>query len=108
MPSAEQRNTPNAGNYFITADTATGAAAVDYANFTARLVARTIATLCAAAKEVSGGSLFTFAFYGYVLSSATDLQFTGQSRACPRTGARMQHARVRECALAGWLADLSS
>lgn len=79
VPTAEQRNSPTVGNLFLTADSPRGAAAIDYANFTARLVASTIATLCRAAKDVSGGNLFTFAFYGYTINSATDLQFTGHA-----------------------------
>ena len=77
VPSAAARNTPDVGNSFVTASAS--AAAVAYANFTARTVASTVATLCAAAKAASHGKLFTFAFFGYLVNSAVNVQFSGHA-----------------------------
>jgi hypothetical protein len=99
LPTARERSAPNVGNSFLTSGGGDrlgsggggtgggagngdrGSLAVAFANFTARTVARTIATLCASAKAVSGGNLFTFAFYGYLINSATNVQFSGHAAA---------------------------
>jgi hypothetical protein len=79
VPTAAERDLPDIGNSFLT--TANGSSAVEFANFTAMKVASTVATLCEAAKEVSGGKLFTSAFYGYIINSAVNIQFAGHAAA---------------------------
>jgi hypothetical protein len=97
VPSAAERNAPTVGNSFVTAssgagsssgsgnasgvDLDVGARAVAFARFSAMTVARTLSTLCDAAKNASGGRIFTFAFYGYIINSATNIQFAGHAAA---------------------------
>jgi len=72
VPTAAERDAPDVGNSFLT--TANESSAVAFANFTARTVATTVATLCAAAKDVSNGKLFTSAFYGYIINVSSQTQ----------------------------------
>ena len=44
VPTAAERNAPDVGNSFLS--TANGSIAVEFANFSATTVARTVATLC--------------------------------------------------------------
>ena len=88
VPTAAERNAPTVGNSFVTASNSSnsssssgGARAIAFARFSAMTVARTLATLCDAAKDASGGRIFTFAFYGYIINSATNIQFAGHAAA---------------------------
>ena len=75
-PTAVERNTATAGNFFLawpatTSGNASAAArSVRFNEFMSTRVARAIAALAAVAKDVSGGALLTVAFYGYTVEIA--------------------------------------
>jgi hypothetical protein len=81
VPTSKERNTPDGGSNLFVGITGNASASqvVEWNNFTAHQVARTISTLAAAAKQVSGGRIFTFAFYGYIFHSYSALPFTGHA-----------------------------
>jgi hypothetical protein len=64
VPTAAERNVPNFGDTLITADTAVGAAAVDYNRFINLQMARGIASVAAAIKTMSGGKAFVTTVLG--------------------------------------------
>ena len=79
VPTPAERNSPDEGSSNIFVGVAGNQSVVEWNNFTAHRVARTIATLAQAAKEVSTGNLFVFAYYGYIFHSYRELPFTGHT-----------------------------
>ena len=89
IPTAAERNRPNLGSTLITADTAVGAAAVDYNRFINLQMARGIAAVGAAIKDTSegnafvttvlGGAMFNGAAYETAGGGAAETEFLGLS-----------------------------
>jgi hypothetical protein len=89
IPTAAERNRPNLGSTLITADTAVGAAAIDYNRFINLQMARGIAAVGAAIKETSegnafvttvlGGAMFNGAAYETAGGGAAETEFLGLS-----------------------------
>ena len=79
IPTAMQRNRPTRGSTLVTADTADGAAVVDYNRFINVQMAAGISSVGAALKRASGGRAFTTTLYGGLLNAAAYATAGGDS-----------------------------